>query len=290
MRVTESRLMSVTAASLGNAREKVAAAQEEISSGLRVSRPSQGLADWAQGERARARYTQSESRGASINSSREQLTETNRSLDSISSLLGEVRSLAVQGSTGSLTIDERKNLATMVKSIRQQAISVANSQGPSGEFLFSGTSNATPFDSVTGAFVGNNTTRSIEVAEGQSQVVNLTGETLTASAGVDLFGTLDALSTALDTNNLVGIRASLGSLDTATKQVSSAMTQLGAHMQSLNSAEDARLVFEESLAKITSRAQEGDPIEMASALAQSATAMEFAKASTEQIFSLLKNR
>jgi flagellar hook-associated protein 3 FlgL len=290
MRVTESRLMSVTVTSLSNARQRVAAAQEEISSGQRVSRPSQGLADWAQGERARARYAQSDSRGDSISSSKEQLTEVNRSLDSISALLGEARSFGVQGSTGTLTVDERKNIATVVKSIRQQALSIANSVGPTGEFLFSGTSNVAPFDSVTGAFVGNGTVRNIEIAEGQQQSVSLTGEILTAASGVDLFGALDALSSALDNNNLAGVRASLDTLDIATKQVSSAMTQLGSHLQALNSAEDARLVFEESLARIVERSQESDPVEAASTLAQSATAMEFAKASTEQIFSLLRNR
>jgi flagellar hook-associated protein 3 FlgL len=290
MRVTESRLRSISTESLSYARQRVAAAEEEIGSGQRVSRPSQGIADWAQGERARARYAQSDSRGDSINSSKEQLSEADRSLNSISALLGEARSLAVQGSSGTLTTDERKNLATMVKSIREQALSVANSVGPNGEFLFSGTSNTAPFDRATGAFLGNNTARNIEVAEGQQQTVSLTGETLTAAAGVDLFGTLDALSTALDTNNVAGMRASLDSLDTATKQVSSAMTQLGSQVQALNSADDARLVFEESLARIVSRAQESDPVEAASRLAQSATAMEMARASTEQIFALLKSR
>jgi flagellar hook-associated protein 3 FlgL len=290
MRVTESRLTSLATASLDQVRQRLVNTQEELSTGMRVSRPSQGAADWARGERARARATQSEARGKAIGVATAQVEETDRALDTIGSLLSEARTIAVQGSNDTLSDSDRDILATSIKNIRQQTLAAVNAVGPTGEHLFSGSQNGAPFDISSGAFIGDNISRDIEVAEGQTQTVNITGDKLTASAGVDILGTLSAIETALNNNDPASLRTLLSSLDKGTEQIGMVRSQLGGQLSALQDADDSRKGFEESLARIVSDAQEIDVISSASELAQGLNALEAAKASTEKLFSFLLQR
>jgi flagellar capping protein FliD len=94
---------------------------------------------------------------------------------------------------------------------------------------------------------------------------------LTAASGVNMLGTLTALSAALASNNMTGINQSITDLTTAQQQVSSAQADVGSQETALNSANDARSDFETQLTKLQTDAVGADTVTAASALAQAQT-------------------
>jgi flagellar hook-associated protein 3 FlgL len=57
-----------------------------------------------------------------------------------------------------------------------------------------------------------------------------------SGGGVDLFATLDALATALETNNVAGIQSSLDTLDRGQQQLINGRSQIGAQLNTVATA------------------------------------------------------
>jgi flagellar hook-associated protein 3 FlgL len=288
MRVTERRMMEVAATALSRQREKAAAAGEQLTTGVRVARPSQDLAGWTEGARARARQTMSEARGDAIGLSQDRLDETDRALEGIGGIVSRARELAVQLENGTYGADERASAVAEVSELRAAALALARGMGPDGEYLLAGGAGTTePFD-ASGAYVGDSTRREVEVGEGTRLIANLPGSVLTASAGVDVLATLDGLASALGTNDVAGIGAALDGLGTAIGQVAGARSEVGARMSALDLADEARGDLELSLAEIHQRAVESDPVAAASQLAQTQQAFEASRTVAEQIIAMFR--
>jgi flagellar hook-associated protein 3 FlgL len=288
MRVTENRMIEVAAESVSRAREKAAAAGEELTSGVRAARPSQDLAGWTEGARARARQIMSDARGSAIGLARDHLDETDRALDGIGGVLARARELATQLANGTYTNQERTSAASEVNDLRNTALAFARTLGPDGAYVLAGSATTTaPFD-ASGAYVGNATRRQIEVGEGERLDANVPGSVLTASAGVDVFAELDALHTALTGNDVPGIRATLDGFQTAIGQVASARSDVGERTSALAGAEDARTAFELQLTRQHERAVGADPVTAASELAQAQQAFVSAQTVAQQIIAMFR--
>jgi flagellar hook-associated protein 3 FlgL len=281
--------MQLATDGMTKARNQVAEAQEGLSSGIKVDKPSDDPAAWAEGARASIRSRLAGSHGDSIGRSRDGLLETDRALGAVGNVLSQARELAVQGSNETLDADDRRSIAQNVRALRDAALSSLNGRGPDGAPLLSGSQLGDPFSS-TGAYQGDAVTREVEVGEGLQLAASLPGSRLTAASGVDVLGSLDALASALESNDPNAVRASLSSIQTATSQVAQARAEIGARLRGLDQAEDARSELLISLTEVKSRAVEQDPIEGATTLAQAATALEAARASAERIFSLSQPR
>lgn len=290
MRITEARMVEVAAQNMVKARSAVADAGDEVSTGLRVERPSDDPTGWASGRRAAAISRASEARGTAIAGAQERLSETEGALNSIGQALVRAKELAVQASSAFYSAEERANMALEVRSLRDSVLSAANLRGTNGEYLFSGSQGDVPPFDATGTYVGDGYQRSIETAAGDTQIVTVPGSRLTAAGGVDLLGELQALADALAANDLTGIQTAMGAVDTAVGQVSRARTEIGALSSSLQIADDNRRGLELVIEEIQQRATAADPIESASRLTQAATALETAQVLTNKIVDITRPR
>ncbi len=288
MRVTESRMTQLASEAISKQREKMAEAGDELSTGVRVNRPSQDLSSWADGARARARAAMSDARGEAIGKSRDRLSETDRALDGVGGVLARARELATQLANGTYSAQERSDAVAELRDLRAAALAFANTQGPDGEYVLAGSASMTAPFNPGGAYLGDTTRREIEAGEGERIVANVPGSVLTAASGADVFATLDALQTALGANDLVGIRASLTPLSTTISQVASARSDVGERMSGLDAANDARQSFELELVRQHDRAVMADPVAAASELAQAQQAFEASRTVAEQIIAMFR--
>jgi flagellar hook-associated protein 3 FlgL len=270
-------------------REKAAEAGDQLTTGVRVTRPSDDIAAWAEGARARARQVMSEARGNAIGTSRDRLTSTENALDGVNGVLVSARDLATQLANGSYSAQDRADAVAQVQGLRAQALALANTQGPDGTYVLAGSASTTaPFDAA-GNYVGDNQRVVVESGENHRQVGNLPGSVLTAAGGgIDVFATLDALATALGANDVAGIRDSLTPLTSGIAQLASARTDLGDRMAALNDADDARQSFELELASQQEHAIGADPVQAASQLAQTQQAFEAARTVAQQIIAMFR--
>lgn len=290
MRITETRMIDLAAMAVQKNRSKVAEAAAEASSGVRVDRPSKDPTAWASGMRAQLRDAANTQRESNIASAREKLQATDGALDGVGRVLGRATELAVQLSNGTYNAEERAGAAAEVAALFASALGSANAKGPDGSYLLSGTEQgAKPFGG-DGVYVGNDVTHSIETREGQLDTVTMTGDALTANAGVDIFTTLGKLQSALEQNDQDNIAGVLGDLSTAVGQVAQARTEVGSMMGALDGARDTAEQFEQNFAEWISREVGADPIEAASNLAQFMTALETSRAVAGEIVSIASGK
>jgi flagellin-like hook-associated protein FlgL len=178
-------------------------------------------------------------------------------------------------------------VAGAVAGIRAEVLAAANTRGPDGTYVLSGSQSAVPF-TAAGAYVGDSVSQQIETGEGLRTTVSVTGTVLTAANGVDVLGVLDGLTAALQSNAVPGVQQAIGDLNTAIGQVSQARGAAGQDMTALDSAETARQGLEQRLAEIHSRTVETDPIAGAAALQRAQQALDVAKTVSSTIVAMTK--
>ena len=135
-------------------------------------------------------------------------------LQSLSDVLARARELAVQMGNDSYSAADRAGAATEIDGLVQQAVTLMNTN-VNGRYIFGGNQDQTaPFDTA-GNYNGDTAVRQVEVAPGVLEDSSVRADVAVkgVGGGVDLFATLQSLSTALRTNNGDAIRGSLTDLD-----------------------------------------------------------------------------
>jgi flagellar hook-associated protein 3 FlgL len=239
MRITESmRVRTSTWVTARNA-ERLERLARQAASGERVSAPSDDPGAFSvriQGE-ARALLLGARRDAAGLAAGDLQLAEG--ALASASDLLVRARELAVQMSNGSVDAASRANAAKEVRDLRAQLIGIANERGARG-YLFGGDKVDTPPFTSTGAFLGDDGVQYVETSDGVRTQANTSGaRAFTAAGGQDIFATLDAFANALAANDLNNVRASIGALEGAHRQVVDARVATGLTAERLTLASTA---------------------------------------------------
>jgi flagellar hook-associated protein 3 FlgL len=285
MRITESRMIELASLATSQAQQRVADASAQVSSGQRVQQPSDDPAAWAQAERLGVRSAESTQRGSAIASARGSLSATDGALATIASALAQAQALATQMANGTIDASQRGVAAVQVQSLRDTIVAAANALDGNGGYLLAGSQGGSPPFSSAG-YSGDGVQRQIEIAEGQSALVTISGLALTSSWGVDIIGTLNTLAGQLGANNAGGVSALLSTLEQANAQVSQARSTIGNQMSTLDAADQARQAFEQQLAQQRSTAVDADAVGAASSLAQAKNALDSAQTVAQLIVQL----
>lgn len=121
-------------------------AQMQMTSGKRVSKPSDDPAAMARAERALNEESRGEAMQRAIAASRNAMTLTESALGDAVDLTQTAREALVKAGNGTYTASERTALATQLRQLRAQFLSVANQGDGNGSYLFGGQgANANPF-------------------------------------------------------------------------------------------------------------------------------------------------
>src|SRR4051812_42778143 len=161
MRITGNRMIELASASTTKSQAAVGTISQQLSSGLRVTTPSDDPTAWLSAQRTKLRQALSEGSGAAVATSRDRLEVTDNSLAAIGDAVSQIRQLAIQGSSDTYNAANRAGLGDEVRGLFQSALDSANVQGVDGEFLLAGNKSLTaPFD-PTGAFQGDASVRSV---------------------------------------------------------------------------------------------------------------------------------
>jgi flagellar hook-associated protein 3 FlgL len=287
MRVTGNRLIDLSSASTTKAQSDVGTASAQLSSGLRVTTPSDDPTAWLAAQRTKMRQAMSQGTGAAVASSRDRLEVTDNSLASLGDVVSQIRTLAIQGSSGTYNADNRAGLGAEVHGLFLAALDSVNAQSNDGEYLLGGSQSLTaPFD-ASGVYHGDAGARVVPSNGGLTTDVTVTGASLTAAHGVDVMPLLSRVSTALSNNDMPTLLAALPDLDTAVKQISLARSTGGAAMNALDQTTAARTVLEQDMTAAIARYTEVDSVTAASDLAKASQSLEVSRAVTSRILQVL---
>ncbi|MEO6777427.1 MAG: hypothetical protein ABI467_31160 [Kofleriaceae bacterium] len=288
MRITDHRIVDLAAAGTQRNQAKVGDLSQQVSSGLRVSKPSDDPSAWMTAQREKVRAALNDGTSQAIAVGHERLVASDGALSTLASIVSQARTLAVEGANDTQTATSRLDIGTQVSSLFDAAVAAANSTDVHGEYLLAGTNSlAQPFDTTTGAYTGDTTSRAINTDTTSTQVASVAGSGLTAANGVDILPLLKTLATAMNTNDTTTIQAALGSLDTAVKQVSQLRGQTGAHMAVLETAKAANDTLATRIQASISNSVEIDTVAAASDLAKASQALTISQSVTTHVLQLL---
>jgi flagellar hook-associated protein 3 FlgL len=242
MRVNPNLVPNILA-DLQQSQAAVNIALQEVSTGKRVSQPSddpgasaamvQNGIDTANLDQ----YTQN------ITSLQTTVQAASSALSSVVSSLTQAVSLGTEGANGTNSASNLQALAGQVQGILSSVVSQANTY-VNGTYLFGGTVTATtpyvadPSSSTGYTYNGNNSANSVAIGDHLSIQVSLPGSQVFSSASNDVIGALSGLVTALQSGNT-------SSISTATAAVTSAVNYVG-QQQAFYSNAESQLNAQES--------------------------------------------
>lgn len=171
---------------------------------------------------------------------RQRLGQENSSIDAGINIIMRIRELTVQGLNDTNQGAAREHLASEIDQLNEQLRNIANTQDPSGEYIFSGyASNNQAFDDSY-TYQGGQTARNLAIGPERTMADGDTGDTV--------FGLYDATATVGNIDNVFQVVArlsadlkadtpntlSLKDLDNAMERLSNVQVSVGARLNTLD--------------------------------------------------------
>ena len=186
-----------------------------------------------------------------------------------------IHELAISQGTDTANADTRKNTAIVIQELYDELLSVANTK-LDRKYIFSGyLTDTAAFDS-TGAYQGDANRYRVKIGAAAYETIGITGDTVFAGSGVDIFQTVSDLVTALNSNDSAGIRSSLANLDSALRQVSDTVSEIGGRVIRLEASKESFADLKLDLTQTLSSFEDADITKVISRFQLEQTALEAA--------------
>jgi flagellar hook-associated protein 3 FlgL len=237
------------------------------------------------------------------------LNYTDQALSETVELVNRAKELSVQmASSAANGADSRAMVAEEIRSLKDQLVAISNKR--LGErYLFGGYKTLNqPFDEV-GRYSGDSGQMAVEVGKDIFVTMNLTGNevflgrrTDVASLAEmqienpegqiteqgfigdgDIYRTLDALYTALTTNNVQQIQGLLEPLDEISERIISLRAQVSSRVGGINASEAGMLTRSVYDAELQSRTEDADLIQVVSDIAKEETVLKASLSASQKL-------
>jgi flagellar hook-associated protein 3 FlgL len=233
---------------------RMAATQEQMSTGKLLNRPSDNPTDTTAAMRLRdtmaanAQYARNATDGLGW------LSQIDSTLGSVTTQVQRAYTLALQGAnSGTLGAAALDSLADEVDGIRSSLLADANATYLDRPVFGGVTSGASAYD-ASGAYVGTTGNVTRRIADGVTVDVNVDGPRVFGDGPTSVFAELSALSTALRSGDDAGISAGVTAMQARIDTITSARTSAGVVYQQVqnatNAAADAQLQLKSNLSSI----------------------------------------
>jgi len=278
MKVSTSQIFERATTQMSKQQAKVADMQTQLATGKQIVRPSDNPEQGALIQRLSTALNRQDVYAGNLETINNRLNAEESALMSSENIMQRVRELAVQAINASLSASDRSIIATEVSALRNELVSLANSQDVSGNYVFSGAMTQTqPFaENAAGeiSYQGDQTRTMVDVSDQRQLLLNRPGNEVFASVlrqsdegaeRVGFFTVIDDFTAALTNDNQVQLQASLSEISDLTESVGLAMADVGSRMNIVESQvdglADAKLRYQELLS-------DAEDLDYASAITQ----------------------
>jgi flagellar hook-associated protein 3 FlgL len=281
MRVTDNATMRMVLATLQQQQERVYTLQQQVSSGMRINAPSDDPVSAQQALDMKVLIAANDQYSRNISTGNTWLAQMDSSLSDMNSVMVRARELATQMANGIYDAGARQNAANEIQGLKEQLISLGNTQ-IGGKYIFGGfVSDRPPFVTTDGVptatdragdFKGTDDQINIQIDQQSFIAINysggniLRGGTPPGSSGTDIIGLMDGLITALNNNDTDSIRSSLDTINSSTQQIQAAQGDVGARENRLEKAGEILTGTRDYLTKALSEKQDVDFLQVLSDL------------------------
>jgi flagellar hook-associated protein 3 FlgL len=248
--------------------------QQQISSGLRVNKPSDdpaAISDILQLSSGIARNTQI---GKNLGNVTAEVSGAENGLATAITTLDSIATLGTQGANFNQTAANRTQLAGQVQDALQNLLADANTS-VNNRFVFSGDSDQTaPYaldlTTATGAspYAGSAATREIENPAGGTFAVSQAASQIFDAPGASVFAAVNSLRVALLNNDQTGITTALGSLQTAQQSLNVSLSFYGTAQNNVAAATTASQTIDLQLQTNLADIRDADVVQATSNLTE----------------------
>lgn len=262
MRITHGMLSDTSLRNMRNNLNKLESLHNEISTGKRISRPSDDPAGVARTLTYNTDIDSGESYLRTIDSATTWMNATDDALAEGGDLLQRARELAVEGANGALTQGDMANIGAEIDHILRQMVVTGNAS-LRGQRLFGGELiNADPFQPLGTApgftYTGDTGTMEREYDLGAYVTINTPGQATIGPAITALFN----LRNNLNAGNTAAITSGdLTAIDAAMDTLMSARAEVGAKTNRLEAAQGRQDLLQVNLKDLRSKTEDSDIVD-----------------------------
>ena len=299
MKISTSQLFDNSVNQMNRQQSKIAEMQAKLASGKQLVKPSDDSEKSAVIQRLQTAIDRQSVYERSLDTAENRLASEESALMSSERILQRIRQLAVQSNTDTLSVDDKEILANEITSLREELLSLANTQDANGNYVFAGSNvQAKAFDvNADGDIIyqGDKTQTSVDISDQRRLVLNRAGDEVFASVdrvvdgdtqNISFFKVIDDFAQALATDDEDALNLGLEEISSITEGMGASIADLGSRISTVNNQreilEDTNLRYQDLL----SNAQDLDYATAVTKLSAELLSLEAAQASFAKISQL----
>ena len=296
MKVSTAYLFDRATERMSNLQNQLSTTQAQMAVSKQILSPSDSPDKAAAIQRLKGEVQRQDSHTRTLEVALQRYTAEETALQSSNDLLLRLKELSIQAANDTLGPDDRKSIATEMRALRDQLVSLGNTRDDSGNYLFSGTRVNTP------AFA-QNAQGQVEYQGDQTQTripAGVERTVLFTRSGTDVFqrvvrdngssvGFFDALDQAIDAvqnSRTVKIQQGIADLDQMHNGLTLALAQTGSDQKVVESQMDVLAETKLRLKSTLSEIEDLDYAEAVTRMNKEAMALEAAMGSFSKISGL----
>lgn len=249
MKVSTSMFFDRASSMLSNVQGSLAKTQEQLSTGKQIIKPSDVPEKAAVVTRLESELARQNSYQNSLKTVDIRLKSEETALGNSSDVMYRMKELAMQAANDTLSLADRKSVSLEMSQLRDQLLSLANSQDSNGNYLFAGSRvTKMPFSPDAKGMVnyqGDQNRMVIGVGDNRRMNLNMAGTDAFTNVvrdngkggrvGIGFFQSLNDLVDSVKNSDKVSLQRGLGEIDMLQQGLSNASAQVGTDMNVIDS-------------------------------------------------------
>jgi len=307
MQVSTSLMFDRAIAQMGITQDRLSKTQTQLSTTKQINKPSDAPDQAATITRLKSAIDRQNSYVTTINSVKDKLSQQETAASNATDVLTRLKELTIQAANDTYSAVDRKSIDLEVKQLRDQLLSLANTQDVNGNFIFSGSrvSKQAFATDNNGKLVyqGDQTVSSTGVGDQSAVDMNRSGtnpfdkivrvDGSNKKTAVGFFQVIDDLSAALQANDASTIKRAVGEVGTLQQGLSDSLASIGA---ATNKIDNQASLAEENVLRMKATLSQVEDTDYTKAIADmnkdmlalQAAQSSFAKISQLNLFDYIK--
>jgi len=307
MQISTNLMFDRAIAQMGVTQDRLSKTQTQLSTTKQINKPSDAPDQAATITRLKSAIDRQNAYVSTINSVKDKLSQQETAASNATDVLTRLKELTIQAANDTYSGVDRKSIDLEVRQLRDQLLSLANTQDVNGNFIFSGSrvgkqAFATDENGKL-VYQGDQTVSATGVGDQSAVDINRSGtnpfdkivrlDENNKKMAVGFFQVIDDLSAALQSNDSGGIKRAVGEMTTLQQGLSDSLASIGA---ATNKIDNQASLAEENVLRMKSTLSQVEDTDYTEAitkmnkdiLALQAAQSSFAKIALLNLFDYIK--
>jgi len=300
MKISTTRYFQQSSQQLSDIQASLSQTQEQLSSSKKITKPSDAPDQAAAITRFQSAIARQQGYQDTLKTVNARLSSEETALTSASDVMARIKELATQAANDTVSDEDRKSIAVELGTLRDQLLSLANTQDGTGNYVFSGSKSSQPAyaKNASGQLVyqGDQARMQVNVGDNRRLDLNLPGSDAFVKAvrtdskgnqsGVDFFQALDDLTQAVSSSDKTNIQRGISEVNTLQNGISQGLGTIGANQSVADMQTSVLDAITLTLKTSKSNIEDLDYTEAATRMNQQELALQAAQSSFAKISQL----